>query len=232
MKIKNLFFAALLALVVAACSSNGSVENVTIETKADSAHYLLGYDYGKNLFDNRAQIPGDSLNQQAVAAGFVAGITGKEGKVSVDDIRTFVNAYFMEAQSMQAENNLTEAETFLAETAEKAGVTSLMDGKLLYEVLKEGDGAKPTIEDQVEVHYAGTLIDGTEFDSSIERGTPATFGLKGVIKGWTEILQLMPAGSKWKVYIHPELGYGEQGNQSIPGNSALIFEIELIDIKK
>lgn len=222
---------AAVATLFAACTTNGSVDNAKLETQADSAHYLLGYDYGSNVYKNRSQFPGDSLNFDAVAAGFVAGIKGKDGQVDVDDIRTFVNNYFMAAQQVQAEGNLAEAEEFLAEKAEKPGVTSLMDGKLLYEVIKEGDGPKPTADDQVAVNYKGTFINGSEFDSNMDPENPAVFGVKGVIKGWTEILQMMPVGSKWKVYIHPDLAYGQGGRQTIPGNSALIFEMELLNIK-
>ncbi|MFC0875576.1 FKBP-type peptidyl-prolyl cis-trans isomerase [Saccharicrinis sp. FJH2] len=203
-----------------------------MKTQADSTFYLIGYNYGSGLYKNRSTVPGDSVNLDLVAAGFVEGVKGNDSKIDVEDIQGFINNYFMAAQKKQAEENLVKAEDFLAENAKRPGVTSLMDGKLQYEILKEGDGPKPTADDQVDVDYVGTLIDGTEFDSSIKRGQPATFGVKGVIKGWTEILQLMPVGSKWKVYIHPDLAYGARGNQSIPGNSALIFEMELIDIKK
>lgn len=232
MKFKNLLLVVLIAVTVASCGGSGSVDNVKIVSGADSAHYILGYEIGQNIYNNRSRYPGDSLNMDAVAAGFVAGIKSLDPKISVENAEAYLNNYFMTAQKKNDETNLVKAEDFLAENAKRPGVTSLMDGKLQYEILKEGDGAKPTAEDKVEVDYVGTLIDGTEFDSSIKRGQPATFGVKGVIKGWTEILQLMPVGSKWKVYIHPDLAYGSRGNQSIPANSALIFEMELIDIKK
>lgn len=119
----------------------------------------------------------------------------------------------------------------LAKNKTRQGVTVLPNG-LQYEIVKAGDGPKPTEADTVVVHYTGTLIDGTEFDSSVKRGEPATFPLKGVIKGWTEILQLMPKGSKWKVYIPSDLAYGERAaGQLIKPGSTLIFDIDLIDIK-
>jgi FKBP-type peptidyl-prolyl cis-trans isomerase FklB len=123
-----------------------------------------------------------------------------------------------------------DGERFLAENAKKQGVTVLASG-VQYEILKEGNGIKPTATDKVTTHYAGTLINGVEFDSSIKRGQPATFPVNGVIKGWQEILQLMPKGSKWKVFIPYHLAYGERGaGSSIPPYSALIFEIELLEI--
>jgi FKBP-type peptidyl-prolyl cis-trans isomerase FklB len=123
-----------------------------------------------------------------------------------------------------------DGENFLAANAKLPGVISLPNG-LQYQILKEGDGPKPTAADQVTTHYAGTLINGFEFDSSVKRGQPATFPVGGVIKGWQEILQMMPKGSKWKVFIPYNLAYGERGaGGSIPPYSALIFEIELLEI--
>lgn len=128
--------------------------------------------------------------------------------------------------------NITEASAFLEENAKKSGITTLPDS-LQYEIITEGSGPKPKAENTVKVHYKGTLIDGTEFDSSYSRNQPAEFPLTGVIKGWTEILQLMKTGAKWKVFIPPELGYGANGSPPIIGpNSLLIFEIELLEIVK
>jgi FKBP-type peptidyl-prolyl cis-trans isomerase len=127
--------------------------------------------------------------------------------------------------------NLEEGKKFLEENAKKDGVKTLDNG-IQYIVLEEGKGKKPTIDDVVECDYEGTLIDGTKFDSSIDRGQPAQFPLKGVIKGWQEAIPLMPVGSKWKIFIPAELGYGPQGNRNIPGNSVLIFEVKLHQIIK
>jgi FKBP-type peptidyl-prolyl cis-trans isomerase FklB len=127
--------------------------------------------------------------------------------------------------------NKADGEAFLAENRKKEGVKVLPDG-LQYKVLKEGNGKKPKADETVTVNYRGTLIDGTEFDSSIKRGEPSTFRVSGVIKGWTEALQLMPVGSKWQLFIPPELAYGERGaGEVIPPNSTLIFEVELLSIK-
>lgn len=135
-------------------------------------------------------------------------------------------------RAQQARENKARSQKFLDENAKQPGVVTLASG-LQYKVLTKGTGPKPTLSDRVKVHYTGSLIDGTVFDSSVQRGEPIVFGLTGVIKGWTEILQLMPAGSKWTVYIPSDLGYGDIGSgEAIPGGSALIFDIELIEIVK
>jgi FKBP-type peptidyl-prolyl cis-trans isomerase len=131
----------------------------------------------------------------------------------------------------QAAENLDKGNKFLDENAKKEGVVSLPNG-IQYIVLEEGKGQKPTIDDQVECDYVGTLIDGTKFDSSIDRGQPAKFPLKGVIKGWQEAIPLMSVGSKWKIFIPAELGYGAQERPGIPANSVLIFEVTLHQIIK
>ena len=137
-------------------------------------------------------------------------------------------------QKMQkelADKNLKDAEKFVEENKKKEGVITTASG-LQYKIITKGNGKIPTAQDTVVAHYRGTLIDGTEFDNSFKRNEPATFPVSGVIKGWQEILQLMPVGSKWEVYIPPQLAYGEQGaGQVIPPNAALIFDIELISIK-
>ncbi|MFV0417372.1 MAG: FKBP-type peptidyl-prolyl cis-trans isomerase [Dysgonomonas sp.] len=134
------------------------------------------------------------------------------------------------SQEERLELNLKTGQEFLATNKEKPGVTTLPSG-LQYEIIKEGNGAKPKATDRVECHYHGTLIDGTVFDSSVEKGKPATFNVSGVIKGWTEALQLMPVGSKWKLFIPSNLAYGERGaGQSIEPNSTLIFEVEILNI--
>jgi len=136
-----------------------------------------------------------------------------------------------EAMKTLGEKNRKEGEAFLAENKTKDGVVALPSG-LQYKILKEGDGKKPTADDAVVCNYRGTLLDGTEFDSSFKRNQPATFPVKGVIKGWTEALQLMPAGSKWQLFIPPSLGYGERGAANLIGpNATLIFEVELISIQ-
>ncbi|MCB1589512.1 MAG: FKBP-type peptidyl-prolyl cis-trans isomerase, partial [Xanthomonadales bacterium] len=128
-----------------------------------------------------------------------------------------------------AEENKSKGAAFLAENKGKSGIKTTESG-LQYQVLRQGNGAKPDANDRVKVHYLGTLIDGTKFDSSYDRETPAEFPLNGVIAGWTEGLQLMPVGSKYKLFIPGDLGYGENGSGPIPPNSTLIFEVELLEI--
>lgn len=135
-----------------------------------------------------------------------------------------------EEAKKKADENKAKGDAFLAETAKKPSVKKIQDG-LFYEVIKDGTGKSPTTEDTVKVHYTGTLIDGTEFDSSRTKGQPAEFGVTRVIKGWTEAVQKMKVGSRWKLYIAPELAYGEFGRPNIPGNSVLVFDVELLDIK-
>lgn len=134
-----------------------------------------------------------------------------------------------EMEEKSAQQNIEKSQAFLAENAKKEGVVSL-DSGMQYKVITEGKGDKPKASDRVKVHYRGTLIDGTEFDSSYKRGQPAQFAVGGVIQGWQDALQLMPVGSKWELYIPSNLAYGERGTPSIPGNSTLIFEVELLEI--
>ena len=150
--------------------------------------------------------------------------------MSYEDAQQLINNYFSNLQDERMELNLKAGEEFLAINKKKAGVTTL-DSGLQYEVLKAGEGAKPGATDQVKCHYHGTLIDGTVFDSSVDRGEPATFGVNQVIAGWVEALQLMSEGSKWRLYIPSNLAYGSQGaGQVIQPNSALIFDVELLKI--
>jgi FKBP-type peptidyl-prolyl cis-trans isomerase FklB len=141
-------------------------------------------------------------------------------------------SFMQKARSEKASGNKKAGEAFLAENKKKPGVISLPSG-LQYQVIKEGTGPKPTLDDQVKVHYHGTLIDGTVFDSSVERGEPITLGLRNVIPGWTEALQLMPVGSKWKLFIPSDLAYGDSpAGEKIKEGSTLIFDVELLEIVK
>ena len=147
-------------------------------------------------------------------------------------VNNCIVSYMQKANSEKANPNKKAGQAFLAENKKKPGVVSLPSG-LQYQVIKEGTGPKPGIEDQVKVHYHGTLIDGTVFDSSVERGEPIKLGLKNVIPGWTEALQLMPVGSKWKLFIPSDLAYGDNpAGPKIQGGSTLIFDVELIEIVK
>lgn len=141
----------------------------------------------------------------------------------------YLNNYFQQLSMRRAEENAEKGKKFLAENAKKSGVDTLSDG-IQYKVIKKGDGATPTETDVVKVHYKGTLIDGTEFDSSIKRGEPAEFQLNRVIPGWTKALKQMPVGSKWEIFIPADQAYGPRGGGPIGPNETLIFEVELLDI--
>lgn len=190
--------------------------------------YALGLNIGSNLM-------GAGVNEIDFAQFFKAieDVMGqKELEMTVQDAQQLLNTYFGEIQQKQAEGQIKAGAEFLAENAKREGVTTLESG-LQYEVMTEGNGEKPTEDQSVVCHYHGTLIDGTVFDSSVQRGEPATFGVGQVIRGWVEALQLMPVGSKWKLYIPHDLAYGAQGaGQVIAPYSALVFEVELIDIVK
>ena len=167
-------------------------------------------------------------------AGFIQAIKGDSAamKMTPQEAQQYLQTYFVEAQAREAAKSKEEGEKFLAENKTKEGVITTESG-LQYQVVTEGTGAKPTAEDRVKVHYTGTLLDGTKFDSSVDRGEPAEFGVNQVIKGWTEGLQIMPAGSKYIFWIPSELAYGERGaGQDIKPNSVLKFEVELLEVIK
>ena len=153
-----------------------------------------------------------------------------EAKISDNQAQAIINSYFSKKQQNESESVIEQGVDYLRENAKREGVTTLESG-LQYEIINDGTGSKPTIEDNVTTHYHGTLVDGTVFDSSVDRGEPASFPVGGVIKGWTEALQLMNVGSKWKLYVPYDLAYGERGaGAQIAPYSTLIFEVELISI--
>ena len=194
----------------------------------DKASYALGLNFGFNF--KRQNV---DLNTDAFAAGFKDAMAGRKPLMSEQEVRETMTAFEKDMQQKQAETaqkNAAEADKFLAANKSKEGVKTTESG-LQYKVLKEGSGAQPKSSDTVTVNYRGTLMDGTEFDSSYKRGQPATFPVGGVIKGWTEALQLMKVGSKFQLFIPANLAYGEQGRPGIPPNSLLIFEVELMDVK-
>ena len=199
----------------------------------DKLSYALGLGIGQQL----AQMGASDISAEDFAAAIKDVLEGKELKVSHREAQTIVQDYFqkqeqkLQAQRAEAGKAHKEAgEKYLAENAKKAGVITLPSG-LQYQVLKEGNGKKPTAKDTVMCHYEGFLIDGTVFDSSVQRGEPATFPLQQVIAGWTEGLQLMQEGAKYRFFIPYRLGYGEGGaGSSIPPFAALIFDVELIQV--
>jgi len=208
--------------------SNISEASVTLETKLDSVCYGLGVDIADNL---KGQGLGD-LNVEAMAKGLRDILNDSELAISKEAVGPLLNEYIGQMQAEKAKEAAKEGEEFLAINATKKGVVTLESG-MQYEVLSSGSGATPELNDKVTTHYTGTLIDGTVFDSSVERGQPASFPVSGVIKGWTEALQLMKEGDKWKLYIPYDLAYGDRGaGADIGPYSTLIFEIELISVDK
>lgn len=231
--------AAAVALMSACGNAGSEPEKVTPQTDADKQSYALGASMGKYLQENLKQNQelGINLDQKMILAGIKDGLA-EQVQLNEEEIRTVMMALEAESRKLRAaqqEKLAAEAveagKKFLAENAKREGVV-VTDSGLQYEVITEGEGEKPAATDTVTVHYRGTLVDGTEFDSSYGRGAPSTFGLNQVISGWTEGLQHMPVGSKFKFYIPSELAYGSRSTGAIPANSALVFEVELLDIKK
>lgn len=202
----------------------------------DSVSYIVGTDYGSGIAEQMETFPG-GMNNVAFLEAFVTGFNGDSARIKVADARQFIMNYVETAQvadqAAAAEKNAAAAEEgvkFLEENAKAEGVTTTASG-LQYKVINTGTGAKPTTASQVSVHYHGSLIDGTVFDSSVDRGTPATFGVTQVISGWTEALQLMSVGDKWTLYIPAELAYGANPpGATIPANAVLLFDVELLEI--
>lgn len=194
----------------------------------DKVSYALGLSIGNN-FQN-------SGIKDLQVEDFVQGVKDVLGEaqpaISYDEAKQVINDFFMKLQQEKLENNKKAGEEFLSINKQKAGVVTLPSG-LQYQVLTKGEGAKPSAADQVKCHYHGTLINGTVFDSSVQRGEPATFGVSQVIPGWVEALQLMEVGAKWRLFIPSDLAYGEHGaGDAIEPNSALVFDVELLDIVK
>lgn len=197
------------------------------KTADDSLAYSLGVLIAENL---RQQGFAD-LKPELIAQGLTTSLKGEPSLIPLDQCGQNVQASATKRQMKQHEGNKTAGEQFLATNKTRQGVVTLADG-LQYEILTAGTGAKPKATDKVLVHYHGTLIDGTVFDSSVDRGEPIAFPLNGVIPGWTEVLQLMPVGSKWRVYIPYQLAYGDRGaGGAIQPFSTLIFDIELLEIQ-
>lgn len=192
----------------------------------DKISYALGLSIGNNLLSSGMK----DLNVPDFAAAVETVLQEKKPEMSYDEAKQVINEFFAELQAKNSILNREAGEQFLKMNKEKPGVVALPSG-LQYEVIAEGTGAKPKATDQVKCHYEGRLINGQVFDSSIQRGQPATFGLNQVISGWTEGVQLMPVGSKYRFFIPFELAYGASGaGETIEPYSALVFEVELLDI--
>jgi FKBP-type peptidyl-prolyl cis-trans isomerase FklB len=196
----------------------------------DKVSYSVGLSVGSNF-----KKQGQDLNPDAVLAGLKDALSGKQPALSEKEMQETMEAWSKQMEDKQkavGEKNVADGVKFLAENKSKSGMKTTASG-LQYKVIKEGSGAQPKVTDTVTVHYRGTLINGTEFDSSYKRGQPASFPVNGVIKGWTEALQLMKAGSKYQLFIPSSLAYGERAaGADIAPNSTLIFEVELLDVKQ
>lgn len=217
-----------MGMGVTSCDSHKSA---SLKTGADSVSYAIGISTGAGYKENLKTLPGDPANVDDLIAGFLQAIKGDSSamKMTQQEAEAYIQTYLRDASMKDAQKTKEEGEKFLAENKTKDGVFTTESG-LQYKVEKEGTGAKPTKEDKVKVHYTGTLLDGTKFDSSVDRGEPAEFGVTQVIPGWTEVLQIMPVGSKYVIWVPSELAYGERGNRGIKPNSVLKFEVELLDI--
>ncbi len=221
----------------------GVKEGSGMNTPKEAA-YVAGLQIGRQVGNeiveriNQSLFKDDStmsLNKSNFLAGFFAALDQKSGLPTMEEAMAYVDTHAkaIEAKAMEAKygENKAAGEKFLAENATKEGVKTTESG-LQYKVIKEGKGAVPTDKNTVKVHYKGTLIDGTEFDSSYSRNEPSSFPVTGVIKGWTEALTMMPVGSKWELYIPQELAYGSRNSGQIKPFSALVFEVELLEIVK
>jgi FKBP-type peptidyl-prolyl cis-trans isomerase FklB len=214
------------------CSQeSGKSEKVQkLSSEIDSISYIMGSLYGKDVAKNLESRGYDTLiSKDIFLRGFQDNYNG-EPKIPDEVAQTKINDFFQKQKEQKYADYKLSGEQWMEQNKEKEGVKVLPSG-LQYKVLQEGDGPKPEETDKVRVHYHGTKIDGSVFDSSVDRGEPAEFPVRGVIPGWTEALQLMPVGSKWKIFIPWELGYGERGQgRKIPPYTVLIFEVELLDI--
>jgi len=188
--------------------------------------YALGMSVASNLIKSGVK----TINPEAFIKAVNDTYIGEMPEMMPDEANKILESFMAKASKSEANQNLESGLEFLAKNREEESVVELPSG-LQYQVLEEGDGELPSLEDEVKCHYHGSLIDGTVFDSSVERGQPAVFPVNGVIQGWVEALQLMPIGSKWRLYVPPELGYGEQGAGGVIGpNATLVFDVELLEI--
>lgn len=236
MKLKHAFYVALLPVLVTACQKAPEQDTaVAAEMALDTDTQVYSYGVGFQIGNQMAASPID-MSAEGVIAGLQDALAEKEPRVAQERLQEVAQRLQSEMESKQqaesealAVENAAAAIAFLEENSAKEGVVTLDNG-LQYRVIESAEGEKPAATDTVVVNYRGTFIDGTEFDSSYSRGEPAQFPLNAVIPGWQQALQLMPVGSKWEVYIPPELAYGPGGQGPIPPSSALVFEVELLEI--
>ena len=218
-----------IALVVSVISS---CQNLTQQKfNFDEANELekVSYSIGINVATSIKSECLDSINSSYISKGFQDVFENKDLAINIEESNKIIGEYFNKKQDAKNQRLAVDSKIFLEQNKQKDGVMTTESG-LQYLILSEGKGNNPTLNDNVTVHYHGTLIDGTIFDSSVDRKQPATFPLNGVIPGWQEALQMMSVGSKWKIFIPSELAYGESGAGAIGPNSTLIFEVELLSI--
>ncbi len=234
MKIKNVLLFLAGAIIILSSCGQTKTGNLKLKQEIDTLSYSIGTDIGKNL--KRSAI--DELNYEIFAQGLKDAIEENELKISEEEVQEFLRNYSAKLREKQTKmreerlaKNLEDGRAFLDKNKAKSGIITTESG-LQYEIIKEGTGMNPSESDKVRCHYHGTLIDGTVFDSSVERGDTAEFVLNRVIKGWTEGLQLMKEGAKYKFYIPTELAYGQnvRPGGKIEENMALIFEVELFEV--
>jgi FKBP-type peptidyl-prolyl cis-trans isomerase FklB len=221
---KNSIYLIIALFIINTTTKSMNAQKLNDEV--DSVSYSLGVNIGENI---KSQFPDIDLKN------FESGIEDvlsekKQPKIEGQDAQKVIQEYFTKQQAKASEGKIEEGKAFLAENGKRKEVITLESG-LQYEIITSAEGPKPTLNDQVTTHYHGTLLDGTVFDSSVERGQPATFPVSGVIKGWTEALQLMSVGAKWRLYVPYDLAYGEKGaSAQIGPYTTLIFDVELLKI--
>ena len=229
---KKIFVLTVLSCcMIFTCAAAKKTTKITM-TEKDSLAYALGVNIGSNLKQQVTDLNIDNIDLFTKAVSDIFKNAENMPIKNNEEATNFLQQYFTKEQEKTAAESKAVGEKFLAENAKRAGVTVTASG-LQYEIIIAGNGEKPAATDKVKVHYRGTLIDGTEFDSSYARNEPVSFALNQVIPGWTEALQLMPIGSKWKIYLPYNLAYGERGaGGTIGPYSTLIFDVELLDIEK
>jgi FKBP-type peptidyl-prolyl cis-trans isomerase FklB len=203
-----------------------SAQNSILTSEEDSVSYSLGIIMGTSIGSAGVE----DLNDELFLKGINDAIDKKELALTIEQANNFLNAYVTKLTQLRVQKNLAESMNFMQENAKKEGVVNLPSG-LQYKVIRDGIGVTPIDTSNVTVHYTGRLMDGSVFDSSVDRGEPAQFPVNRVIPGWTEALKLMKTGAKWMLFIPPQLGYGERGTRGIPPNSVLIFEVELLNVQ-
>ena len=216
-----------LIIAIIFCAVLIGQKNKKLETRLDSISYAMGVKLAESAKKQKFK----EVDSDKMIEGFEKAFNGKETIISREEVEIILQSYLKEQLKREKIMNKEQGTAFLAENGKRDGVQTT-DSGLQYEVITNAEGPKPSATDKVTVHYTGTTIDGTKFDSSVDRGEPATFGLNQVIKGWTEGVQLMSQGAKYRFYIPSELAYGERGAGALIGpNSTLIFDVELLEIQ-